>query len=71
MRPTPALLTILLLLSACGEQETKSGLSAEEERRLDNAAKMLDEGPGNLTFDSAPESEGNANGDAAAIGNGS
>ena len=50
-------------LTGCGREEPLGGLSAEEERRLDNAAKMLDEGMGNLSFD-MPDA-GNASGGAA------
>ena len=38
----PALAT-LALLAACGGEEGRGGLTAEEERQLDNAASMLDE----------------------------
>jgi hypothetical protein len=36
-------LAALGLLSACGQQEGRGGLTAEEERQLDNAARMLDD----------------------------
>jgi hypothetical protein len=31
------------LLAACGDNEGRGGLTAEEERQLDNAAAMLDD----------------------------
>ena len=31
-----------LMLTACGGNDTSGGLTAEENRRLDNAAEMLD-----------------------------
>lgn len=51
-----------LALAGCGDNEGRGGLTAEEERQLDNAAKMLDENmidasPDSLTLD---ESELNA-----------
>jgi hypothetical protein len=46
-------LLLVLALAACGrDEERRGGLSAEEERRLDNAAKMLDD---NMVFDASPE----------------
>lgn len=51
------------LLAGCGAEAPRGGLSPEEERRLENIAKMLDEGPGNLSFE-LPD-EGNASGSAA------
>ena len=36
-------LATLALLTACGSDEGRGGLTAEEERQLDNAASMLDE----------------------------
>ena len=54
-----AAFALALALAGCGRREaTKGGLSAVEERRLDNAAKMLDEQMGNLTFDTSPDAEG-------------
>lgn len=35
-------LSALLALCACGQEPSAGGLSAEEERALDNAASMLD-----------------------------
>ena len=37
------LLAALALLAGCGRDEGSGGLSAEEERQLDNAAQMLDD----------------------------
>jgi len=46
-------LLLALALTACGQaEEGRGGLSADEERRLDNAAKMLDD---NMVFDASPE----------------
>lgn len=56
----------LLAVAGCGSEAPRGGLSAEEERRLDNAAKMLDEGIGNLSFD-MPEA-GNAVAENSAAG---
>lgn len=52
--PRAAILTLLTLaLAACGRgEERRGGLSADEEQRLDNAAKMLDD---NMVFDASPE----------------
>jgi hypothetical protein len=53
MRRALPLLVIVLALAACGGgEERRGGLSADEERRLDNAAKMLDD---NMVFDASPE----------------
>ena len=53
-----ALLFFALALAACGRgEEGRGGLSAEEERRLDNVAKMLDD---NMVFEASPEAPGNA-----------
>ena len=41
-----------LALAACGQEEGRGGLTAEEERQLDNAAQMLDEN----MFDASPDS---------------
>lgn len=52
--PRAAILTLLTLaLAACGRgEERRGGLSADEEQRLDNATKMLDD---NMVFDASPE----------------
>ena len=51
------LATIALLagLAACGQEEGRGGLTAEEERQLDNAAQMLDENMVDMS-DVAPDS---------------
>jgi hypothetical protein len=57
-RITRPLLFFTLALAACGRtEEGRGGLSAEEERRLANVAKMLDD---NMVFEAAPEAPGNA-----------
>lgn len=38
-----ALVAVLALLAGCGQEEGRGGLTAEEERQLDNAARMLDD----------------------------
>ena len=38
-----AALAGLGLLAACGQEEGPGGITAEEQRRLENAAKMLDD----------------------------
>lgn len=51
--PRAAPLLLALALAACGGgEERRGGLSADEERRLDNVAKMLDD---NMVFDTSPE----------------
>ncbi len=47
----------VLLLAACGEQEGRGGLTAEEERQLDNAAKMLDDNMIDVSPDSMVANE--------------
>ena len=67
MRTLLALAAFIALpgLTSCGEAEsTKGGLSAEEERRLQNIAERLDEGMGNPSFDAAPDNEAAGNGSA-------
>lgn len=47
-------LAMIVSLAACGgPEEGRGGLTADEERRLDNAADMLDE---NGVFDTSPDS---------------
>ena len=48
-----AALAALLALASCSSQPTAGGLSADDERALDNAAAMLDQ-PN--VFDTAPDS---------------
>ena len=47
-----ATLAALGLLCACGQQEGRGGLTAEEDRELDNAAAMLEDN----TSDASPDS---------------
>lgn len=49
-------LSLALILAACGEPERRGGLSPDEERRLDNAAKMLDD---NMVIDTSGEPAAN------------
>jgi len=53
MKAALAPLALLLALAACHSQPTAGGLTAEEERELDNAAAMLDQ---QNIFDASPES---------------
>jgi len=61
------MVAFLLALAACHSQPTAGGLTAEEERELDNAAAMLDQQ--NL-FDAAPDGLAANNADFAPQGNG-
>ncbi|MDQ4088459.1 MAG: hypothetical protein M3177_10700 [Pseudomonadota bacterium] len=74
MRMGSAALAACALLAACGE-ESRGGLSAAEERQLDNAARMLDENMIDVSPDSlvaneaeleAMETEGNIQTDSPA-----
>jgi len=54
MKPRLFAFAALLALAACGRgNEGAGGLSADEERELDNAAAMLDD---NNVFDVSPDS---------------
>lgn len=44
---------LLLLLAACGNDQSKDGVSAQERRDLDNAAAMVE---GNQMFDTSADS---------------
>jgi hypothetical protein len=46
------LVAVLVATAACGEQRSEGGLTADEERQLDNAAKMLDDN----MVDASPDS---------------
>ena len=54
-----AVLAAAAMLAACGEREGEGGLTAEENRELNNAAEMLDTSPDSLIAS-----------DDAALGNG-
>ena len=67
--PVVVLLAGCALLAACGQEEGRGGLTAEEERQLDEAARMLDDNMIDVSPDSlvanqaeleALEAEGNA-----------
>ena len=47
----------LALLAACGRQEGRGGLTADEERQLDEAAKMLDDNMIDISGDSLSDNE--------------
>lgn len=68
-KPAPAsalALAALLALAACHSQPTAGGLSADEERELDNAAAMLDQQ--NIFDTSAEGLPANETGDATQDG---
>ena len=50
-----AAIALIAGLGACGQEEGRGGLTAEEERQLDNAAQMLDENMVDMS-DVAPDS---------------
>jgi hypothetical protein len=56
MRKTLAI-AALALLAACGDNEGRGGLTAEEERQLDNAAAMLDDNMIDVSPDSLVANE--------------
>ena len=46
------LAAVATMTAACGDRTTEGGLTADEERQLDNAAKMLDDN----MIDASPDS---------------
>lgn len=54
---TMAALAAAGLLAACGDQEGRGGLTAEEERQLDNAAAMLEDNMIDVSPDSLVANE--------------
>ena len=56
-----AALAALALLAACGRQEGRGGLTADEERQLDDAAKMLDDNMIDVSGDSLADNEAQLN----------
>lgn len=52
-----SLLAALGLLAACGQEEGPGGITAEEQRRLENAAKMLDDNMIDVSPDSLVANE--------------
>ena len=38
-----SMMAALVVLAACGQEEGPGGITAEEQRRLENAARMLDD----------------------------
>ena len=52
-----AALAAIGLLAACGDNEGRGGLSAEEERQLDNAAAMLEDNLIDVSPDSLQANE--------------
>jgi len=57
MRRKLALIATLALLAACGRDEGQGGLTSEEERQLDEAAKMLDDNMIDIPSDSLVANE--------------
>ena len=51
-RRMAALIVLALAAASCSEPERRGGLSPDEERQLDNAAKMLDD---NMPIDTSGE----------------
>ena len=58
-----AVLGAAAMLAACGEREGEGGITAEENRELNNAAEMLDTSPDSLV---ASDDAALGNGDAPA-----
>lgn len=58
-----AVLAAAAMLTACGEGESEGGLTAEDNRELNNAAEMLDTSPDSLV---ASDDAALGNGDAPA-----
>ncbi|WP_129790996.1 hypothetical protein [Sphingosinicella sp. CPCC 101087] len=56
-RLTLPALAAFALLSACGNEEGRGGLTADEERQLDNAAAMLDDNMIDVSPDSLVANE--------------
>lgn len=72
MRLGLAGLALALMASGCGGEESRGGLSPEEERQLDNAAAMLDENTLTVPDDSLVANEADLlDGDEAAATSGS
>jgi uncharacterized lipoprotein YajG len=67
MKSRLAILAALLALAGCHSQPTAGGLSADDERALDNAAAMLDE---HNIFDTSPDGLDANAADVAAQDNG-
>ena len=61
MRMKWAAIAALALLAACGRQEGRGGLTADEERQLDDAAKMLDDNMIDVSGDSLADNEAQLN----------
>ena len=56
-----AAIAALALLAACGRHEGRGGLTADEERQLDDAAKMLDDNMIDVSGDSLADNEAQLN----------
>ena len=51
------MMAALAVLAACGQEEGPGGITAEEQRRLENAAKMLDDNMIDVSPDSLVANE--------------
>ena len=67
---TIAALAALGLLAGCGDREGRGGLTAEEERQLDNAAAMLEDNMIDVSPDSLVANEAELEAMDAAAGGG-
>ena len=67
---TIAALAALGLLAGCGDREGRGGLTAEEDRQLDNAADMLDDNMIDVSPDSMIANEAELEAMDAAEGGG-
>jgi hypothetical protein len=67
---TIAALAALALLAGCGDREGSGGLTAEEERQLDNAAAMLEDNMIDVSPDSLVANEAELEAMDAAAGGG-
>ena len=67
---TIAALAALALLAGCGDREGRGGLTAEEDRELDNAAAMLEDNIIDVSPDSLVANEAELEAMDAAAGEG-
>jgi hypothetical protein len=57
MRTKGLAIAAIALLAACGRHEGRGGLTPDEERQLDEAAKMLDDNMIDVSGDSLSDNE--------------
>ena len=67
---TLPLLAALLLVAGCGQEEGRGGLTSEEERQLDEAARMLEDNMVDTSPDSMVANEADLEAMQAPPGNG-